>query len=146
MPASPPHPPTPTPTARSAVTSPKVQLLLPAAPREGRGPGDLPVPRGLNSVKIHPRAQETPWGQVPTETQGNTSPFVLSLSPSEQNASVFNFSYFLVAAFNSCFIKSEQETAAPGMSLALNEERPSGSGPHKQTVREPLGPSGAPGP
>ena len=94
----------------------------------------MPVPQGLNSSQD---PSQGPGDALGTGSRGDSRQhlsILFSLSPSEQNANVFNFSYFTVAAFNSCFIKSEQETAAPGMALALNEERPSGSGPHRQSV------------
>lgn len=141
MPASP-----PTPPPQDLQSLPRRCSFSRLHPGRAGAQGTCLSPGGLTQSRHVPGPRRRPGDRFPQRLKATPLRSVLSLSPSEQNANVFNFSYFIVAAFNSCFIKSEQETAAPGMSLALNEGRSSGSGPHKQTVREPLGPSGAPGP
>ena len=121
-----------------------------ASSRPGRARAQAPrgrvVLQELNSVRTRPGASRRS-GQGPTETQGSTSLDTSLFCPfPHQSRLPVAFSYFTVAAFNSHFMNSEQETAARGKALPSMRRDPQIQGSKQQTICEPLWPSETPNP
>lgn len=123
------------------------QVSAAASSRPGRAGAQAPRGRVVlqNSVRTRPGASRC-LGQGPTETQRSTSLDTSLFCPFPHQSRLPVASYFTVAAFNSHFMNSEQETAARGKALTSMRRAPQIQGPTEQTICEPLWPPETPNP